>query len=497
MILLLAIIGLFSIATGFVLNMVVTELKAYALILIGIGVILIIAAVVIDYQRIKKAVGTRRGKLGISLSVRIISICAIVILANAISYNTFKRYDLTGVSQFTLTSQTKEMLNEIDEPVRVVGFFSSNTSATVISYAQSLLEEYQVYSDQVSVTFVDPDLNPDIVRTYNLESAETYYGVLVVRGTEGEKRIYGPQIEEAAEYAITSAVMEVSGNKQKTVYFTYGHNERISDEVISALQDSLFAVNEVDITAEGAVPENTDLLIISAPESDFTADEITAVNAFLSDGGRALVMINPGYDGGLSGLLSEWSIRIGDGIIVDPESFVVPRMNVLLVDGDRNIFSLDKLFFPDAAAIIPMDNAPEGRMLIPMAWSSSGGWLDTDESKAEAFTYNEETDLEGTYAIGMLEYDETDETGRRLAVIGDSDFVSSSNFLNGDNANFLILTISWLTEGKEVVDLERNVMPYRRLIINSEQARFMMITSIGLIPVLLIICAIYVWWRKR
>ena len=67
--------------------------------------------------------------------------------------------------------------------MEVTGFFSSTVSTTVLYYAQSLLEEYQIHSDKLAVDFIDPDLNPDIVRQYALESAETYYGVLVFQGS--------------------------------------------------------------------------------------------------------------------------------------------------------------------------------------------------------------------------------------------------------------------------------------------------------------------------
>ena len=493
----LSIFGLFSIVAGFVLNLIIPELKAYTLIILGIGVILLVLSVVIDFKQIKKTMGTQRGRLGLSLSVRVICACAAAILFNSISFEVFHRFDFTGVSQYTLTSQTRETIGELDEPVEVVGFFSSSVSTSVIDYAQSLLEEYQIYTDELSVEFIDPELNPDIARKYQMESFETYYGVLIFKGSAGEKRVYGPQVEEEAEHAFTSAIMEVSGNKQKMLYFTYGHGESVSDSALSILQDNLYAVDEVNLADTGAVPEDAAALIISGPMSDFAESETKALESYMQEGGCLLVMLNPGYNGGLSDFLQTQSMKIDEGVIVDPSSYVVPRMNVLLVDENRNLFSLSKLFFPDAAAVVPLQDLPEGRVLVPLVWSKEDSWVDTDEADIEEFTYNSETDEKGTFAVGLVAYNEQDTSGSRIAVLGDSDFITESNILNGNNANFFLLLTSWLTEGKDVVELERNVLPYRRLIMSSEQARFMTITSIGLIPLLLLISGIYIWWRKR
>ena len=106
----LAIVGLFCMAAGFVLSIIVPDLKAYAMIITAIGLALVVLSAVMDLRHLKKTIASRKGRFGLSLSVRIACVCAIVILVNSVSRDVFYRFDLTGLSQFTLASQTRKTL---------------------------------------------------------------------------------------------------------------------------------------------------------------------------------------------------------------------------------------------------------------------------------------------------------------------------------------------------------------------------------------------------
>jgi len=87
--------------------------------------------------------------------------------------------------------------------------------------------------------------------------------------------------------------------------------------------------------------------------------------------------------------------------------------------------------------------------------------------------------------------------GTRLVLIGDSDFASNQHFLNGGNSKLFLTAINWLAAGKEIISVDRKVLLTRRLVLSPEQERFLHISSIGLLPLFLLVLATYVWWRKR
>ena len=85
----------------------------------------------------------------------------------------------------------------------------------------------------------------------------------------------------------------------------------------------------------------------------------------------------------------------------------------------------------------------------------------------------------------------------RLAVIGDSDFASNQHFGNGNNSQLFLTVINWLGEGDEVISVDRKVVPVRRLVLKPEEVRFLNLSTVGLLPLILLIIAARVWWRRR
>ena len=69
--LIFAILGLVSIVVGFIISLVLPEIKVIAYGLIGFGLILVGAAAVIDFRRVKGAVSSKRGKFGTGTSVMV------------------------------------------------------------------------------------------------------------------------------------------------------------------------------------------------------------------------------------------------------------------------------------------------------------------------------------------------------------------------------------------------------------------------------------------
>ncbi|MBA7637695.1 hypothetical protein ES703_45341 [subsurface metagenome] len=145
--------------------------------------------------------------------------------------------------------------------------------------------------------------------------------------------------------------------------------------------------------------------------------------------------------------------------------------------------------------------------MLSLVRASQDSWLERDFDPSEAPEFDEEIDLKGPLTIGFLittippdeaeeESPEVDE-GTRLVVIGDSDFASNQHFYNGDNGNLFLNLVGLLTAGKELISIERKVLPFRRLVVGPEVANFINISSIGLLPLLVLVLGSIIWWRRR
>lgn len=502
----MALFGVASLLTGWILMFILPGSRPFAWLVLALGGVLIAVAVRIDFRRVKNALSSPRGKFGVSATVMVCLFMGILVLVNAISVSHSHRFDFTGLAQFTLTSQTKAVLSKLDTPVEIIRVFSPKIPVTVRSYAQHLLTEYQNYTDHLTVTDLDPDVHPDQAKRYGVSRYGALYGSVVFRGEKGKRQVFGPQIMAEAEHAFTGAILEVTGTLQKKVYFLTGHGERhIHADYSSArsgLRDNLFQAETLDLSAMPSIPEDAAVLAIAGPQHPLGRRELALLQSFLETGGRVLLLLDPNPPKGLRQWLSSWWIDIPDGVVIDPTSYSAPHPDYPLIPRTRNTFGLADTYFPGAAALMPQEQVPETVQLAALVWTSPESWIDTDVVAGKAPTFNEKTDPKGPVAIGALlsvTPPETVATRRetRLVVIGDSDFASNRHFHNGQNSNLFLSTVNWLGAGEDLISIDRKVLVTRRLVLSPEEARFLNLSSIVLLPFLLLVAGGYVWWRRR
>jgi ABC-type uncharacterized transport system involved in gliding motility auxiliary subunit len=535
---LIAALGLLALVVGLVVMVLLPDIRYAAWALLALGVLLLAGAFIIDFRRLSRAITGRRGRFSTGTTVMVFIVIGITLLVNAISIGNYHRFDVTALAEFTLTSQTKDVLSKVDTPVKALCFFIPDDPYSITSYATNLLKEYQNYTDKLSVQVIDPDEHPDQAKEYNISEYES-----VVFESQVGRRLVSP-VEIivldstgqfaglAAEHAFTSAILEVTGTVQKKVYFLTGHGENtISGDYTYAkenLLDSLYKVDTLDLLFTHSIPEDCAALIIAGPQKPLDKSEVEILENYLENDGWIMILVNPSCPQEIRQLLSSWGIDIEDGTIIDPSSYLSPNIDTTIVPRSRNFFELTTTYFPGATALIPQPGyspqvvvTQEGTpsliywisenssiQLYSLLRTSADSWLEKDFSLDKKPEFNEGTDLKGPLNIGFLiipappaqtdEGQSTEETKKtRLIVFSDSDFASNQNFYNGDNGNLFLNSVELLTAGKELISIERKVLPFRTLVVTQAVTSFIQISSIGLLPLLVLIAGGVIWWRRR
>ena len=507
---LVAMLGLLALLIGFIVMLLLPSIRYTAWGILVLGILLLATAFIIDFRRVSRAITGQRGMFGVSTTVMASIFIGIILFINAISIGNYHRFDVTGVAQFTLTPQTKEVLSKLEAPVEALFFYSGRSENDVLlrNHADNLLNEYQNYTDQLSVEFIDPDEYPDRAREYEI----TQYSTAVFK-SQNRRRLVSPQeIAERAEHAFTSAILEVTGIVQKKVYFLTGHGESSINSNYSyardGLLDNLYKVAILNLLVTPSIPEDATALIIAAPQRSLTSGEVDIIERYLENGGWLMILTNPESPPEIKQLLSAWGIEIEDGTVIDPSSYLDPNKDMPLVTWPRNFVGLPEIYFPGATAIIPQEEVLYTIIIKePLVWTSQESWLERDFDPTEEPEFDEGIDRRGPLALGVLivatptegANGEPSEESRltRLVVIGDSDFASNQHFYNGNNGDFFLNSVEFLTAGTELVSIEHKVLPFRRLIVGPEAARFINYSSIGLLPLLVLVIGVVIWWRRR
>lgn len=505
----IAVLGLTVLVASLVIMLVLPEIQVAAWAVMATGVVLLAIALIINFRQVRGAVTGRRGRFGIGTGIMASIFIGIIVIANALSIGYYQRIDTSSLSRFTLTPQTVEVLEELDTPVNIIGFFVPGDKYGITDYVSGFLTEYASHSGNLTIKYVDPDKSPDQANKYGVTEYQT-----VVFESGDKRRLVPPEqyitldsdgnMGIQAEHPFTSALLEVSGQAQKKVYFLTGNDEASIDATYSdareGLLNDLYAVDTVNLLTDPAIPDDCAALIIAAPQNQMTQSELGVIAAYLLSGGQVMVLTDPDNQSGIEELVSLCGLDIGSGTIIDPGSSVSPREDMPLVTSDRNCFDLPAVYFVGAAALFVQEEALADVEMELLAYSTSSSWLDKDFTVGEDAAFDSATEQKEPLAIGVLIASTSASlSGKymRLVVIGDSDFANNQNYSDANNSDLFLNSVSWLADETSLISIRRNVQPFRRLVVNAQETSFITYSSVALLPAVMLVTATVIWWRRR
>jgi len=85
----------------------------------------------------------------------------------------------------------------------------------------------------------------------------------------------------------------------------------------------------------------------------------------------------------------------------------------------------------------------------------------------------------------------------RIVVAGDADFATNSFFHILGNGNLFLNTVNSLAAQANMIGLEPRTFDLPRVNVSNQQMKIMFFLSVALIPALLAVIGLAVWWRQR
>lgn len=127
-----------------------------------------------DHTKKKKRwIKTRRQKYLFLSSITTVLILVAIVLVNVLTVYITDRYpvtiDLTPEKVFQLTDQSKEYIENLSAPVSIQVMTSEENFMASGEYyvqAHSVIEQYEKYSDQITLEYVDLLENPSLASAY-------------------------------------------------------------------------------------------------------------------------------------------------------------------------------------------------------------------------------------------------------------------------------------------------------------------------------------------
>ena len=475
-----------------------------------------------QWREIGQAFAGRQARFGTLAAASILVVFGILAAINYLSTRHNKRWDLTAAHQFSLADQTKKVLKDLKEPVKIRVFARSDE----FQRFRDRLDEYAYQSKQVSTEYIDPEKRPGVAQQLGV----TALGTIVF-----EYKGRNEKVTSDREQELTNALIKVIQGRQPKVYFTQGHGEKDTanadgggySKIAARLTSGNFIVDKVVLAQQGAVPDDADVLVIAGPKADFLAPEIDAVKAYLAKGGRVLLLLDPvlkadqPQPAALQGLAREWGIEPDNDIILD-----ISGMGRLLgtdesvpVAASYPAHPITENFnlmtaYPLARSMTPIEGGANGRTAQRLVETSRNSWGETNLKSLTGGqpAKMEDDDKKGPVSLAAAvsapapvtpapkdptkDGDNPTPAETRLVAIGDSDFAGSHIGVSG-NADLFLNTIDWLTQRENLIAIRPRDPEDRRITLTADDDRRIFYLTVLIVPGLILLAGVQTWWRRR
>jgi ABC-type uncharacterized transport system involved in gliding motility auxiliary subunit len=470
---------------------------------------------------------TRRGtRYGLNTAVALTLFLAIVVVVEALAIRHNLRVDLTAGRRHTLSDQSIKLLKSLEKEVHAVAFYRTEEPGKAA--AKDLLDQYAHFSSRFRYEMVDPDRHPALAKRYGI----TTYGTVVVESGGKEERVQG-----AEEEKITNTFVKLLRQEKRVIYFLTGHGEGDMEsaerqglsQVKQALTQVHYELKPLLLLREKEVPQGAAVLVIAGPQKELFPAELQAIEAYITRGGKLLVLLDPFTASGLADLLKRYGILMGQDVIVDRLSRAVGGDYLLPVVTQYEPHAITKDFtlaslFPLARTVDAAKEAPKGVAVQVLGRTSSDSWAETDKAaleKGEA-GFDKDKDQPGPVPVGAVATVEvpsevqsptskvsTEEKSEkrepstvhpkraRIVAYGTSAFIKNTYLNLSGNRDLFLNSVSWLAEEEELIAIRPREAKFTPLVLTANQARTAFWATLILPPFAMIGVGVAVAIRRR
>ncbi len=521
------------------LSSVLLRLRLAMWIFLVLGIVSLTVFVILKRQAVARFFVSRQVRYGTNVGIAVLLMTGIAVIANVIVAQRFDiSADWTGDKIYTLSDQTKKILHGLDREVRVIAFFSLNAANDQLARerqrAEELLERYQHETDKLTVEFIDPYAGAMQSKKYEIQRD----GTTVFESGEVRERI-----TTVDEQKFTSAILKVVRDELVKIYFLTGHEEQAIDDfdenrgysyTREELEKQNYRVERLSLAVQPAVPADCAALIIPGPKAPLMAHEVNAISKYLNKDGKLFLMLDPSVNSakepnqGLVDLMDRWGVTIGNDLVLDhirPAFFLFGGSHPdapTLGDFEFHQITQDvsrQITFQLARSATPKPNAGGDLNVKSLAKATDeigGSWGETKRTADGTFetdpSYMEGEDtpppvslavaIQHTGSESTPENDGPDDTpeasGTRIVVVGDSDFATNLFFHGTGGGDFFLNAVNWLTLEEDLIAI-RPVNPSERSLrmVTPREVAFVQMMAIFLIPLIIFLIGVGVWWRRR
>lgn len=445
-------------------------------------------------------------------------VAAILIAANILVSalpKTLTQFDISSAKLYSVTSNTKVVVNALDQDVTIYWIVQADKEDEVI---ENLLGKYESLSEHIQVIKKNPDIYPTFAEQYTSETVQNNSLVVESGGRsrfisysdiylyDANMGYYSYDVSFDGEGAITSAIDYVVNEDQPKLYMLEGHGEAELPSAFSGqIEKENIELASFSLLTEDGIPEDADGILIYAPSSDISADEKDLLSEYVSGGGKLMVLAGPTEDGTLTNLysiLADYGVEAADGIVVDTDRghFAFQAPYVLLPDIASSEIT-DPLIEENYYAVMPIAQGltvkeDTGTAMVTELLTTSEASFSKTAGYALSSYEKEEGDIDGPFALAVSVELEKDGT---ILWFTSSQFLEElyNAYSSGGNLDLAMNALSSMIGETEAVAIRSKSLNYNYLTISDSTSSFLKTIMIAVFPLVYLGIGICVVVKRR
>ncbi len=408
--------------------------------------------------------------------------------------------DITRNSSNSLSQASQKLLESLPGKIHLTAYIKKDPGLR--SQIVQLIDRYKRHKADLTLTFVDPDSQPEKVRELNIDAT----GAVIVEYQDRTEKL-----NFIDESSLTNALLQLANANERWVTFLAGHGERAADGIANfdlgqfgkELDRRKIKAQSVNLATVPAIPDNSALLVLSAPAVPLLAGEIELIKRYIRQGGNLLLLTDPANHH-LDELLQALGLRQLPGTLVDSNSKLYGISDPsFVVTGDYPPHQVTQGF--QTITVYPVTAALEisGETdFQPVALMKSGAksWTETGPVAGKILFDADGDEKQGplafAYALTRPSTNSKQGQEQRIVVIGDGDFLSNAYLGNVGNLDMGLRMINWLIHDDRFIDIPAKIATDKSLQLSQIGVAVIGFGFLIVIPVLLLGSGFYIW-RKR
>ena len=507
---------------------------------------------------IKNQALLKRGSYSLVITVMVIVAAIVVnIVTGALNDRFVLEFDMTADKNNSINIDNIEFIKNIKDKVNItvcsaeenyssyMGYFAQqynvNDEEAYVYYDQTvkLINKYDDYNKNITIEFIDPQLAEFSKITEKYGTDGLAYGDIIVECEKDGKAkhkivgfediyslyedtsgsMYGYTFSTVEgnkiETALSGAIDFVTSDKTKKVAVITGHSSTdYTKSYLSMLKENNYEYTLLEDKIVNGISADYDAVIIPCPSRDFIGSELDGISEFLdNDGklGKGLIFIADAtapYLPELYDFLEQWGIAIDEGILFATDTnHHLPEDPTTLGSyalGEDDMLKGMQLCL--SGVNVPMyaafesDNGIKTQTLMGTAESTVAapkgtkpGWNGADKDKGKVYST----------VIEAVKEDYDDDNNPIMSYVtafSSSDFLESEYNEYPDFSNKeIVFAVSERAVGEEESDISfvSKQITNEYFTVTEDSAELMRTIFMIILPILTIIAAIVVYFRRK